>query len=785
MQNPLTDATESQSALLDRYLSSSIRAHIEQEYYERVSQQAELDVAAANVEFVNNPLQHVTLYSDHGPIHARNVATNILDVLSAVNGVLIPRREPVRLEFMKGYGVLIAYCHDIGMKDFSAFGRKMHPEFAAQEVFGQGWDWVVKLIWEENWANVAWRLLNLTQLGVLDEEPQVVLRELLSLSMAHSKSKVGIRTLNDPSALQTLMRHTLNTGLKQLYDSQQLHKADDSRLSPSGTILKNEINDRTGGPAPQRLYANFASNAFSWLTSKNDELAELTSDVVDTLRALRVADALRQRGTTLKTSASYPILVDHDTGNAVFALQRNTGDTFLLESPVVISAGEANIASTEVTYEGDLRVSFHRGAFASRRAAAQSARNVAEIVDDIQRDVIASFLRSPDQHLGLKESGAIKILVEATDDNIEFADLVLAELQNIDASLTDRSRVVPSLKNVDADERQRYLSSELIAWSVDKQKDVLRRVAEAGHRTEAIEASKAFVDVRLSNLREGDILLSAGSPPGFVYLPLGEGLRATPLGGYRSFAARPWIPLGNIRAIRHASQETTVVADQEVKVLIIPREVYLKCWHHTYSEAEFRDLLPGLAAANARVGAEEILDVLCQLSMLDANLDQRELEFIAAFARSHGLVLGLEELRKRLETGGRTDIMRLRDSVIGYLALSPGRVQIGRLRDLLNALIKLDAQVSKEEALVATELNNLLREALGDIESSSQFTVVIAPQNQEQDLAISSLFPLFVRRETSGGTAFAAGTYHSLDYADVACKRYRDLHFFTVVVKET
>ena len=54
--------------------------------------------------------------------------------------MLIPERGPLRLDFMKGYGVMVAYNHDIGMRDFSPFGRAMHPEFATQEVFGAAYD---------------------------------------------------------------------------------------------------------------------------------------------------------------------------------------------------------------------------------------------------------------------------------------------------------------------------------------------------------------------------------------------------------------------------------------------------------------------------------------------------------------------------------------------------------------------------------------------------------------------------------------------------------------------
>jgi hypothetical protein len=47
------------------------------------------------------------------------------------------------------------------MRDFSAFGRAMHPEFAAQAVFRGDFDDLVDAIYEENSGNAPWRALSL------------------------------------------------------------------------------------------------------------------------------------------------------------------------------------------------------------------------------------------------------------------------------------------------------------------------------------------------------------------------------------------------------------------------------------------------------------------------------------------------------------------------------------------------------------------------------------------------------------------------------------------------
>ena len=134
----------------------------------------------------------------------RDIANQVLDVLATCHGVLIPRRDPQRFALMQGYGVLLAYFHDIGMVDFSVFGRSMHPEFAAQAVFDPLLDDLIDAIWRENSGGLAWHLLLLSDEGLLTQEPKMVLREMLSLSICHSKTKIPVAMLNDPN----LANHT-------------------------------------------------------------------------------------------------------------------------------------------------------------------------------------------------------------------------------------------------------------------------------------------------------------------------------------------------------------------------------------------------------------------------------------------------------------------------------------------------------------------------------------------------------------------------------------------------
>lgn len=158
----------------------------------------------------------MALWSDHGVVHIRDVAQQVPRVLEIAHGVLIPRRNLERFEFMKAYGVLVAYVHDIGMFDFSPFGRAMHPEFAAQTIMGSEFDDLVAAIQSENCGGIVHHLANLAQRGIFQDPPLIVLREMLALAMCHSKSKVPVGVLNSPDQLREQMQHTLSTDLHLL-----------------------------------------------------------------------------------------------------------------------------------------------------------------------------------------------------------------------------------------------------------------------------------------------------------------------------------------------------------------------------------------------------------------------------------------------------------------------------------------------------------------------------------------------------------------------------------------
>lgn len=599
---------------VESILPEPIRHSIEEAYYRQVNVKASLERIACDRDFMQSPTRHVAFFSDHGVVHVRDVSRQILRVLLIVNGTLIPRRESQRLEFMRGYGVMVAYLHDIGMRDFSAFGRAMHPEFAAQEVFLPEYDSIVETLWDENAGNVAWRLLNIADRGGLEQPPRQVLREMLAMSICHSKSKVPIGVLNSRTALRDVMRRSLSTDLPQLHSQhrvsaaeQAVEKGEKAGVSPEELAslreklqtVRNERDQLDLTPLAQpgrlkRLYDDFDVQAYRWLLSDRLELIEMGEDVCDTLRSLRCADALRQRGAVLKTSAGYQIFVDYRSANCIHAFEDfRGGKMFLLETEDPIAAGEANLAASEVDQNGDLRISFQRGSFTRPNATEHAIRSAALIVIDIQADVIDSFIREDTARVQ-KTAEQMRILIEATEDNPEFAREVVREIERRKPHLAGRCLAVPSLKNISDIEREIYMRGTELNWSMEQRRELLAQVALTGHRTQEIDPDRAFEHVRLIEIEAGAVLLEAGSPPGFVYLPMSAGLRGTPLGGYQTFPLPAWGLLGTTGAIRGAPRNATVVAERQLSLLMIPKEIFLKYWHASYSIDEFRAVLSEL-----------------------------------------------------------------------------------------------------------------------------------------------------------------------------------------------
>ena len=552
-------------AELDEHLPRHVRALLEERFWRPIEAQATLEVLHDDPEFLADPGSHPAMFADHGVVHVRNVAIGLIRLLNTINGVLLPCRPAHRQHFVQALGVGLAYLHDIGMVDMTRSGRRVHALFAAHAAFGPD----VSPLVEHLLANgpVGTRLAEIAARAPFATPLENVLREMLSMSVAHSKSAVPPDVLDDRVAFRRLLQRIV-------FQSLDDHRAATERPRATDT-------SRMPADANTDIYDD-PSQSFAWLTAQSGPHAELADDVVDVLRALRAADALRQRGTVLRTSGGFELCMDAETARAVCTLRPATGDAaYVIIYDDHRGAGEANISAAFVTPQGHLRIAFHRGGFGSEEAAQQAAASVAGVIDDIQADVIPSFggvsvgggltaqIRSKDEML---------IQLERPDDRPAFADDVAALLAAREPTLARRLVTVADTDGAAPAEQRRFFAADPVDGNGPEADELLRLMAEHGVRTAGLDRAAAFVEACRATIRPGEVLVAPGSSPSFVYIPTGPGLVVRPAGGYAPSPLPPWVPVGTTGVIRRGERNSEIVAEREVHVIMIPGELYARAW---------------------------------------------------------------------------------------------------------------------------------------------------------------------------------------------------------------
>jgi hypothetical protein len=563
---------------IDELLPPRLREVLEERYWRPIEEAARLDALAKDASFLADPVDHQALYSDHGTVHARDIAASFVSLAATADGLLLARRPPERQAFLVACGLLLTYLHDVGMVDQTPVGRRLHPITAAHVAFGAGVDDVVAHLLAGD-GPVAGRLREVEAESSFAAPPDVVLRELLSLSVAHSKSTVPAPMLDDRAGLQRLVRHVVFADLAA-------HR--------SGTV-----DVRAGGDPPLTAnadrYTDPLGQSFAWLVSVEPAQARLADDVVDAVRVLRAADALRQRGTSLKTSAGYEIFVDAATGEAVYALRPPANDeVYLFRGSRPANAGEANVRMAAVTPTGHLRLAFHRGAFLRPEAARYATDCTAYVVGDIADDVLTSFTTGRPA-AGLEPprlpGSAMQVQLERPADNPAFAEEVGAAVAASHPELAHRVVVVADLEGVAPEERERYDRGVPVDPVSDEARHVLEQLALHGTKVDGIDVHAAFADVRMVRVGAGEVLAAIGSTSAFVYVATGPGLRVRPGGGYRAESVGPWVPVGTTGVIRRAERNAEVTAERDLDVLLIPGECYVRVWFRPYAADELADVL--------------------------------------------------------------------------------------------------------------------------------------------------------------------------------------------------
>ncbi len=177
---------------------------------------------------------------------------------------------------------------------------------------------------------------------------------------------------------------------------------------------------------------------------------------------------------------------------------------------------------------------------------------------------------------------------------------------------------------------------------------------------------------------------------------------------------------------------------------------------------------------------EIILEILAQLAYIDKTLDAREKKFIQSFVDAWHMDFDWEEHQALADKQQVISFVETHNSVERYLETSPPEAQVTQLIDVLHALVKVDESVSDQEQLILEEIDGLLFSYLNRRDAQKKFAVIIAPQNDDQDSAITALLPGVEKTSVAGGPGYMTGAYYSQNYADVVCDQYRALGFLTI-----
>lgn len=554
---------------LDRFIAPDLRMRLEERYWRPVEEAARAESFLTDEEFFADPGRHPAAFSDHGVVHVRDVARRAVGLAERLHGGLLPARSDDRLRTVQASAVLMAYLHDIGMAASTLAGRRVHAQYAAQTALGAGFDDLADELWAHDVTGLRDRI-EADVVGNAGVAGPVVLRELLALSLGHSKSAVPGQLLDDPVALRTLMLRRTFTPL------------DVQMKEPNQAAWTTSLNDSS--PATAR-YRDLDRDAFAWLVDDRPAVRDLVADVIDGIRVLRAADALRQRGTTQKTSAGYEVCVDRRTGRAVMAV-RGSDNRFVawmwLDSHHSIAEG--NLRVVDLTADGSLRIAFHRGSFSGPGATELVVTSTVDTIADVEADALGSFAGVP----GASRSARL-VEVVPPPDNPEFATLVVEGIERQHPRLAGRTTLVEEPYRTPPIEAPEWYARavevmdggpEVDGWFV--------QFSLHGLNVDAIDRRAALRNVMRVGVQAGEVVFSPHTAASVVVIPLGPGLRVVPTGGYRPRPLEPWLPVGSTGVVRGAERNAAVIAEAEIDLLAIPAERYLDDWFRPFAPDELR-----------------------------------------------------------------------------------------------------------------------------------------------------------------------------------------------------
>jgi hypothetical protein len=182
--------------------------------------------------------------------------------------------------------------------------------------------------------------------------------------------------------------------------------------------------------------------------------------------------------------------------------------------------------------------------------------------------------------------------------------------------------------------------------------------------------------------------------------------------------------------------------------------------------------------------ADLIVKILSALAVVDDHLDETEKIFIENFADHWGIDIDWAKVRINASVRSEQRILEMRRLTEEYLATSPPSGQVSQLGDIVDALVRIDRSISPEEEIVLVELKGLIFNYVTVEGDQDTYTVTVVPQSAAQVAAIDGQLQNLKKTQIAGGVGYIVNSYFSRNYAELICRQYRDLGFFTVTLEK-
>lgn len=180
--------------------------------------------------------------------------------------------------------------------------------------------------------------------------------------------------------------------------------------------------------------------------------------------------------------------------------------------------------------------------------------------------------------------------------------------------------------------------------------------------------------------------------------------------------------------------------------------------------------------------APQLIKVLTRMAAVDGDVEKRELELVQTFAEEWNLTIDWDEVPSGGSSSGR--IVEVQKALNEYLDTSPPQSQAAHLLEVLQLLVDADENCSTEEQTAFDEISGSISQYIEGSAVAKSFTVIIAPQDKQQDEAIRLMLANVESHTYAGGKGYTIGSYFSRSFAEIICAEYRALGFFTVVIDE-